>query len=185
MEAVPPSTDRDGFGDFLVQERVIADGELSLALAMRPHFGGSLSEALLGLGLLKKELLLDRRRHYTRRAVRNCRAACDQALTSLRDMPSLRQVRDLQGQLVLIEELLDTMPPLEPRSAAFRLDSQTIKTLLRSLEEAVLTTERLSQETSKLFAQQPSTQSWQQALDSCLRTTSRLSQLVRDRRTVR
>ena len=69
VEAVPPSTDRDGFGDFLVQERVIADGELSLALAMRPHFGGSLSEALLGLGLLKKELLLDRRRHYTRRTV--------------------------------------------------------------------------------------------------------------------
>ena len=128
----------------------------------------------------------DRRQlHYMRRAVRNCRAACEQALASMRDLPSLRQVRDLNGQLVMIEELLDTTPPLEPRSAMFKLDTQTVKSLLKSLEEAVLTAERLIQDTSKLFLQQPSTSEWQQALNACLRSSSRLSQLVRDRRTVR
>lgn len=128
----------------------------------------------------------DRRQlHFTRRAVRNCRAACEQALSSMRDFPSLRQVRDFNGQLVMIEELLDTTPPLEPRSARFKLDSQTVKSLLQSLEEAVLTAERLTQETAKLFCQQPSTSEWQQAISACLRSTSKLSQLVRDRRTVR
>lgn len=128
----------------------------------------------------------DRRQlHYTRRAVRNCHAACDQALASMRDLPSLRQVRDLNGQLVMIEELLDTTPSLEPRAAMFKLDSQTVKSLLQSIEEAVLTAERLTQETSKLFFQQPSTPEWQQALSACMRSTSRLSQLVRDRRAVR
>ncbi len=128
----------------------------------------------------------DRRQlHYTRRAVRNCRAACDQALSSLRDLPALRQVRDLNSQLVMIEELLDTMPPLEPQTAELKIDRQTMKSLLRSLEDAVLTTERLSQETGQLFAQTPSTEAWQQAVNACLRSASKLTQLVRDRRTVR
>ena len=128
----------------------------------------------------------DRRQlHYTRRAVRNCRAACDRALASLRDLPALRQVRDLNSQLVMIEELLDTMPPLEPRTASLKIDKQTMKMLLRSLEDAVVTTERLAQETGQLFTQTPSTEGWQQALNSCLRSASKLTQLVRDRRTVR
>ena len=128
----------------------------------------------------------DRRQlHYTRRAVRSCRVACDQALASLRDLPALRQVRDLNSQLVMIEELLDTMPPLEPQTASLKIDKQTMKMLLRSLEDAVLTTERLTQETGQLFAQTPSSEGWQQAMNACLRSASKLAQLVRDRRTVR
>ena len=136
--------------------------------------------------LVWSRLETDRRQlHYTRRAVRSCRVACDQALASLRDLPALRQVRDLNSQLVMIEELLDTMPPLEPQTASLKIDKQTMKMLLRSLEDAVLTTERLAQETGQLFAQTPSTEGWQQALNACLRSASQLTQLVRDRRTVR
>lgn len=40
------------FGQFLVGEEVISDGELSMALAMLPHFEGRLGDALVGLDLM-------------------------------------------------------------------------------------------------------------------------------------
>ena len=129
---------------------------------------------------------VDRRQlHYTKRTVRHCRAACEQALATIRELPVLRQVRDLNTQLSLIEELLATMPPLDPRTASLKLDSKTIKSLLRSLEEAVVTTERLAKQTENLFKQVPTSPGWQDALQMCLHSTSKLNQLVRDRRTVR
>jgi serine/threonine-protein kinase len=51
------------FGAYLVQERVISEGELDMALAMMPHYGGKLGEALVGLGLVKP---LEVFRHLTR-----------------------------------------------------------------------------------------------------------------------
>ncbi len=129
---------------------------------------------------------VDRRQlHYTRRTVRHCRAACEQALSIVKDMPALRQVRDLNEQLALIEELLATMPPLNPRTASLKIDTHTAKSLLRSLEEAVVTTDCLAKETERLFAQVPSAPSWQEANTACIRSTAKLAQLVRDRRTVR
>lgn len=126
-----------------------------------------------------------RQLRYTRQSIRHCRSACDQALNVLRDMPSLRQVRDLNEQLKLIEELLATVPPLESKTASLRLDAQAVKSLLKSLEDAVLTTERLAKEVDLLLAQSPGSADWQHALQSCLQSTSRLSQLVRDRRAIR
>jgi serine/threonine protein kinase len=41
------------FGAYLVQEGAVSSGELDMALAMMPHFGGKLGDTLVGLGLMK------------------------------------------------------------------------------------------------------------------------------------
>lgn len=41
------------FGEYLVAQGVLASGELSMALAMMPHYGGKLGDTLVGLGLMK------------------------------------------------------------------------------------------------------------------------------------
>lgn len=50
------------FGEYLVSQKVISEGELSMALAMMPHYGGKLGDTLVGLGLMKP---LDVFRHLT------------------------------------------------------------------------------------------------------------------------
>lgn len=122
---------------------------------------------------------------FTRRTVRNCKVACDQALASLREIAPLRQVRDFNTQLTMIEELLATMPPLDPRTASLKIDAHTAKTLVKSLEEAVLVTESLSKQADLLFSQATSTPAWNDAMHQCMRSVTKLAQLVRDRRTVR
>jgi eukaryotic-like serine/threonine-protein kinase len=51
------------FGSYLVAKNVLSDGELAMALAMMPHYGGRLGDTLVGLGLLKP---LEVFRHLTR-----------------------------------------------------------------------------------------------------------------------
>jgi serine/threonine protein kinase len=51
------------FGNYLVAKGVLSDGELAMALAMMPHYGGKLGDTLVGLGLLKP---LEVFRHLTR-----------------------------------------------------------------------------------------------------------------------
>ncbi|MDQ3335565.1 MAG: serine/threonine protein kinase [Myxococcota bacterium] len=51
------------FGNYLVVKGVLSDGELAMALAMMPHYGGKLGDTLVGLGLLKP---LEVFRHLTR-----------------------------------------------------------------------------------------------------------------------
>ncbi len=41
------------FGAYLVSQEAITGGELDMALAMMPHYGGKLGDTLIGLGLLK------------------------------------------------------------------------------------------------------------------------------------
>jgi serine/threonine protein kinase len=50
-------------GNYLVTKGVLSDGELAMALAMMPHYGGKLGDTLVGLGLLKP---LEVFRHLTR-----------------------------------------------------------------------------------------------------------------------
>ena len=50
------------FGQFLVRRKVISDGELSMALAMLPHYKGKLGNALVALRLLSPVQVL---RHLT------------------------------------------------------------------------------------------------------------------------
>lgn len=50
------------FGEYLVGQKVISEGELSMALAMMPHYSGKLGDTLVGLGLMKP---LDVFRHLT------------------------------------------------------------------------------------------------------------------------
>ncbi len=51
------------FGAYLVRMEVISSGELDMALAVMPHFGGKLGDTLVGLGLMKP---LEVFRHLTR-----------------------------------------------------------------------------------------------------------------------
>ncbi len=62
-EFVSSNVARELLGEYLVGQKVISQGELAMALAMMPHFGGKLGDTLVGLGLLKP---LDVFRHLTR-----------------------------------------------------------------------------------------------------------------------
>jgi hypothetical protein len=62
-EYVASNVARELLGEYLVSQKVISQGELAMALAMMPHFGGKIGDTLVGLGLLKP---LDVFRHLTR-----------------------------------------------------------------------------------------------------------------------
>jgi hypothetical protein len=62
-EFVSSNVARELLGEYLVAQKVISAGELAMALAMMPHFGGKLGDTLVGLGLMKP---LDVFRHLTR-----------------------------------------------------------------------------------------------------------------------
>jgi hypothetical protein len=62
-EYVSSNVARELLGEYLVSQKVISAGELAMALAMMPHFGGKLGDTLVGLGLMKP---LDVFRHLTR-----------------------------------------------------------------------------------------------------------------------
>jgi hypothetical protein len=62
-EFVSSNVARELFGEYLVAQKVVSAGELAMALAMMPHFGGKLGDTLVGLGLMKP---LDVFRHLTR-----------------------------------------------------------------------------------------------------------------------
>jgi serine/threonine protein kinase len=62
-EYVSSNISSELFGNWLVQQGVLSQGELAMALAMMPHYGGKLGDTLVGLGLLKP---LEVFRHLTR-----------------------------------------------------------------------------------------------------------------------
>ncbi|PIE18520.1 MAG: hypothetical protein CSA65_04340 [Proteobacteria bacterium] len=54
------------FGQYLVRKRVISNGELSMALAMLPHFDGKLGDTLVALKLLRPVQVLRHLTHQVR-----------------------------------------------------------------------------------------------------------------------
>jgi serine/threonine protein kinase len=52
-EYVRSNVAREFLGEYLVAKKVISSGELAMALAMMPHFGGKIGDTLVGLGLMK------------------------------------------------------------------------------------------------------------------------------------
>jgi len=52
-EFVSSNLAKELFGEFLVREKALSQGELAMALAMMPHYGGRLGDTLVGLGLMK------------------------------------------------------------------------------------------------------------------------------------
>src|SRR5262249_32599055 len=62
-EYVTSNLARELLGEYLVAQNVITSGELSMALAMMPRFGGKLGDTLVGLSLMRP---LDVFRHLTR-----------------------------------------------------------------------------------------------------------------------
>lgn len=122
---------------------------------------------------------------FTRRTVKNCRFACEQALTQLSDVSASRRVRELKEQLTLTEELLATVPPLNPPRSAMRVERQVAKQLVAAYAEAVKTTEELVRHTDNLLNLSPSSSGWSQEFEACHRAAARLTQMVRDRRSVR
>lgn len=55
----------DLFGNYLVAQRVLSDGELAMALATMSYYGGKIGDTLVGLGLLERMEVF---RHLTRHA---------------------------------------------------------------------------------------------------------------------
>lgn len=122
---------------------------------------------------------------FTKRAVKNCRVAYEQALTTLSDITALRQIRELKEQVTLIEDLLATVPPLNPPRAAMRVDKQVAKELVSAYADAVKTTEELAARTDNLLNLSSVDQVWTTEFQACRREASKLAQMVRDRRTIR
>ncbi len=52
-EFVSSNLAKELFGEYLVGEGVLSQGELAMALAMMPHYSGKLGDTLVGLGLMK------------------------------------------------------------------------------------------------------------------------------------
>jgi serine/threonine protein kinase len=65
LAGVWSSDANDLFGNYLVAQRILSDGELSMALAMVSHYGGKIGDTLVGLGLLGRVEVF---RHLTRHA---------------------------------------------------------------------------------------------------------------------
>jgi eukaryotic-like serine/threonine-protein kinase len=65
------------FGQYLLQRGVIAQGELSMALAMLPHFDGKLGNALVALKLLRPVQVLRHLTHQVRQKLLNAFAVED------------------------------------------------------------------------------------------------------------
>ncbi len=122
---------------------------------------------------------------YTCQTVRHCRMACDDASTSVEELALLRQIRGLKEKFDHLEELLATVPSLQPRTSSLRLDGHAVKTLIKSLEQAVVTSEKLSSQVDQLFMTTPTSTSWTEQHQTCLKLVSQLTQLVQDRRSVR
>jgi serine/threonine protein kinase len=59
------------FGQYLVENGIISDGELSMALAMLPHFEGKLGRTLVALKLLKPMQVLRHLTHQVRQKLLN------------------------------------------------------------------------------------------------------------------
>src|SRR5678815_4339897 len=57
VEGVPmfvaSNVGRELFGEYLVAQGALSEGELAMALAMMPRYGGKLGDTLVGLGLMK------------------------------------------------------------------------------------------------------------------------------------
>ena len=122
---------------------------------------------------------------FTRRTVMNCRTACEQGLLHLRDLPALRDVRGLKEQLTLIEDLLTTVPPLNPSRSAMRVDKQVAKALVAAYADAVTTTSELATRIDKLLKTKPTEPDWDTEIQACREASSKLAQMVRDRRAIR
>jgi eukaryotic-like serine/threonine-protein kinase len=65
------------FGQYLLQRGVVAQGELSMALAMLPHFDGKLGNALVALKLLRPVQVLRHLTHQVRQKLLNAFAVED------------------------------------------------------------------------------------------------------------
>ncbi|HBJ35006.1 MAG TPA: hypothetical protein DDZ51_09645 [Planctomycetaceae bacterium] len=122
---------------------------------------------------------------YIHKTIKHCLASCEQSLRSVRDMSALRQIRDWHQELELINELSNTLPSLNQKAATLRLNPKRAKEAAKSLEEAVLTAEKLARQAASLFQQTPGSDSWNLAMLECQRATSLLSQSIQDRRDVR
>ena len=122
---------------------------------------------------------------FTRRTVKNCRTACEQGLLHLRDLPALRDVRGLKEQLTLIEDLLATVPPLNPSRSAMRVEKEVAKTLVAAYADAVKTTDQLATQIDRLLKAHPTSSTWDTELQGCRESSSKLAQMVRDRRAIR
>ena len=122
---------------------------------------------------------------FTRRTVKNCRTACEQGLLHLREMSALRDVRGLKEQLTLIEDLLATVPPLNPSRSAMRVEKEVARSLVAAYADAVKTTDQLATQIDRLLKADPTSSTWDTELQGCRESSSKLAQMVRDRRAIR
>jgi hypothetical protein len=122
---------------------------------------------------------------FIKRVVQNCRAACDEFLSSGDDMSALRKVRELRERLDVIHELLTTTPTFAPETRALRLDGKKTKELIVNLEQGVTSAETLADGTRKLLERSPAATEWLSSADACLRAAASLNHDIRMRRSVR
>lgn len=169
-------------------------GDVDAELESTPHTAPQESPVSVAVAALKRPTTwfvwtreeVDRRQLlYTRRTVLNCRLACEQALMHVRDLQPLRQVRELKEQLSLTEEMLATVPPLNPARSSLRVDKQVAKRLISAYADAVKTADLLARSTDQMLSSPPSSDAWQRHFLACREASTKLNQYVRDRRNIR
>lgn len=119
---------------------------------------------------------------YLKRVTSHCRLGCEQGLQRNQSLPLLRQLKQLEEHLILLDELLKTTPSLTAVIPSRRINGQVTKSLVRQLESAVRFGESLNKKMDLLLSQPEYNSDWQKVNSECLREIDKLTQHVRDRR---
>ena len=136
--------------------------------------------------LVWDQVEVDRRQlAYLKRTVNHCQLSCEQSLRTQRDLKVLRQIKEMDQQLLLLKELLSTIPPFVSKTGSLRIPSSSFKSLLQSVETAVITADELVQQMNLLFAQSPTSTTWHDAQQKSMQAAHKLEQVLRDRRQIR
>lgn len=109
------------FGQYLVRKRVISAGELSMALAMLPHFDGKLGDTLVALKLLRPVQVLRHLTHQVRQKLLEVFAWGSGAFLFYRGQQSARESAPLG--LDAFELIGSGVNLLEPSFALERLST--------------------------------------------------------------
>ena len=135
--------------------------------------------------MLRRRSVDNTLRGFLETTIRESRTALEQYRQGLREIRHAGQVRQLDQQLQLVEDLLATVPTLAPPNRQLRVDRGRVKELVRSVERAVTAAEMLQGSVRKLIESQPGETQWEAAIKETSLAADTLSEHLRARRAVR
>ena len=135
--------------------------------------------------MLRRSSIDGRLQSFLKECTSQTRAALEQYRARLKDIRRAGQVRELGERLRTIDDLLATVPTLQPRWRKLRLDGGRVKELVQSVERAVTAAEMAQAEARELIQCPPGSDAWDEALAATDASLSALAEHLRARRAVR